>query len=82
MAYIDKIDSDNIYYHQNETTGFGSFQSAEAISETDGSGAGVVATDSAGDFNPLTGDILYIDNRAAVTRVAEQTEDIKIVIQL
>ena len=82
LAYIDKIDSDNIYYHQNETTGFGSFQSAEAISETDGSGAGVVATDSAGDFNPLTGDILYIDNRAAVTRVAEQTEDIKIVIQL
>jgi hypothetical protein len=25
---------------------------------------------------------LYIDNRSAVTRVANQTEDIKIVIQL
>ena len=81
-AYIDKVDSDNLYYHQNETTGFGLFSPGDAISETDGSGAGVVAADSAGDFNPLTGDILYIDNRAAVTRVAEQTEDIKIVIQL
>ena len=81
-AYIDKVDSDNLYYHQNETTGFGTFSPNDAISETDGSGAGVVGADSSGDFNPLTGDILYIDNRAAVTRVAEQTEDIKIVIQL
>jgi hypothetical protein len=82
QAYIDKIDSDNLYYHQNEATGFGSFSAGESISETDGSGTGVIATDSSGEFNSLTGDILYIDNRAAVTRVAEQTEDIKIVIQL
>lgn len=90
-AYIDKIDSDNIFFHQNETTGFISFQEGESISETDGSGAGVLAAsgDDAdsdafvnGEFNPLTGDILYIDNRAAVTRSADQTEDIKIVIQI
>ena len=90
-AYIDKIDSDNIYYHQNETTGFITFQEGESISETDGSGSGVLAAvgDDAdsdaftnGEFNPLTGDILYIDNRAAVTRSADQTEDIKIVIQI
>tara|TARA_B100000768_G_C11281829_1_gene379058 strand:- start:199 stop:1566 length:1368 start_codon:yes stop_codon:yes gene_type:complete len=90
-AYIDKVDSDNIYYHQNETTGFIQFEEAESISETDGSGSGVLALANAdgdtdafinGDLNPLSGDILYIDNRAAVTRSAEQTEDIKIVIQL
>ena len=90
-AYIDKVDSDNIYYHQNETTGFIQFQEGESISETDGSGSGVLAAvgDDAdsdaytnGEFNPLTGDILYIDNRAAVTRSADQTEDIKIVIQI
>jgi hypothetical protein len=90
-AYIDKVDSDNLYYHQNETTGFIQFEEAESISETDGSGSGVLALANAdgdtnafinGDLNPLSGDILYIDNRAAVTRSAEQTEDIKIVIQL
>lgn len=90
-AYIDKVDSDNIYFHQNETTGFTPFQEGESISETDGNGAGVLAAvgddvDSDafinGEFNPLTGDILYIDNRAAVTRSADQTEDIKIVIQI
>jgi hypothetical protein len=35
-----------------------------------------------GEMDPLSGDVLYIDNRAAVSRSAEQTEDIKIVIQL
>ena len=34
------------------------------------------------EVNPFTGDLLYIDNRAAITRSAEQTEDIKIVIQV
>jgi hypothetical protein len=90
-AYIDKVDSDNIYYHQNETTGFTQFDEAESISETDGSGSGVLAlagddvdTDAfiVGEMDPLSGDVLYIDNRAAVSRSAEQTEDIKIVIQL
>jgi hypothetical protein len=36
----------------------------------------------ASEVDPFTGEILYIDNRSAVTRVANQTEDIKIVIQL
>ena len=37
---------------------------------------------TAAEVELLTGDLLYIDNRAAVTRSADQTEDIKIVIQL
>ena len=35
-----------------------------------------------GDFNPFTGDMLYIDNRSAVTRSNDQTEDLKIVITI
>lgn len=82
-AYIDKVDGSDVYYHQNETTGFVPFTSGESISETDGAGSGVLSAGSTnGEFNPLTGDILYIDNRAAVTRSANQTEDIKIVIQI
>lgn len=82
-AYVDKVDGSDVYYHQNETTGFVPFTSGESISETDGAGSGVLSAGSTnGEFNPLTGDILYIDNRAAVTRSANQTEDIKIVIQI
>lgn len=92
-AYVDDIDSsgDVIYYHQTETTGFTQFQEGEAVTETNGSGSGTLeaagddADDDAyvnGEFDPLTGEVLYIDNRAAVSRSAEQTEDIKIVIQI
>ena len=85
-AFIDKDSGDSLFYHQNDDTGFKSFQAGETVSETDGTGEGVL--DSAGAFettfevNPHTGELLYIDNRSAVTRSADQTEDIKIVIQV
>lgn len=89
-AYIDKIDGSTLYVHQNETTGFRSFSEGEVINEIDGSGFGIL--DSAGvdsdgnafgnaEFDPFSGSVIYIDNRAAVTRSTEQTEDIKAVIQ-
>ena len=34
------------------------------------------------DVNRFSGDILYIENRAAVARTASQTEDIKVIITL
>ena len=85
-AFIDKDSGNSVFYHQNDDTGFKSFQAGETINETDGTGQGVL--DSAGAFetafevNPHTGELLYIDNRGAVTRSADQTEDIKIVIQV
>jgi len=85
-AFIDKDSGNSIFYHQNDDTGFKSFQAGETVQETDGTGEGVL--DSAGAFetafevNPHTGELLYIDNRSAVTRSADQTEDIKIVIQV
>ena len=85
-ALIDKVDSSNIWYHQTAATGFGNFDSGENITETDGNGAGVLNASFAPYINPevdtLTGDVLYIDNRASVTRATDQTEDIKIVIQI
>lgn len=85
-ALIDKVDSTKVWYHQNDDTGYTSFSATEAVTEADGNGAG--ALDSAGAYlvssevARLTGDLLYIDNRAAVTRAADQKEDIKIVIQI
>jgi hypothetical protein len=81
-AYIDNIDSNEIYYHQTSETGFTAFQDGEVINETNGVGQGIV--DSAvipPEVDPNTGDILYIDNRAAVARSNVQAEDVKVIIQ-
>ena len=84
QAILDWVDSDTLYYHQTETTGFGSFVADIGGSITsNGSGSGTVRSviDSS-DINPFSGDILYLENRAAITRSSAQTEDIKVIIQL
>lgn len=91
LAYVDKSDSDQVWFHQTETTGFKTFQEGEVVSETDGGGTGTLVSagfdadtraDSDGDFDPFSGEILYIENRAAVQRSVGQVEDIKIIVQL
>ena len=82
-AYVDKFDSDTIYYHQDVLTGFKAFQNGESITETNGAGAGTIGTSlNIGDINKFTGEIFYIDNRAAIERSSAQTEDLKVIIQL
>ena len=91
QAYVNKTDGNQVWFHQTEITGFGLFEEGEVVSETDGAGAGVldsVGVDTDADaydsatVDYLSGDLLYIDNRAAITRSAEQQEDIKIIIQI
>ena len=90
-AYVVKTDSDTVWYIQDSDTQFTLFAEGETVSELNGSGAGVldaagVDGDSLafikGDVDFSSGEIMYIDNRAAIQRSADQTEDIKIIIQL
>jgi hypothetical protein len=88
-ALIDRADSGGnggIWYHQTEETGFGDFAAGENITEIDGNGAGVLNASITPYIDPeidaFSGELLYVDNRAAVTRSTDQTEDIKIVIQI
>ena len=84
-AVIDTLDANSLFYHQNEETGFLSFQNGEVINEQNASGTATIDSAnvlSARDVDPATGQILYIDNRAAVTRSDDATEDIKIIIRL
>jgi hypothetical protein len=84
-AVVDTLDDNSLFYHQNETTGFLSFQNGEVINEQNASGNATIDSAnvlSARDVDPATGQILYIDNRAAVTRSDDATEDIKIIIRL
>lgn len=81
-AYIDEVDSNVLYYHQTDDTGFVAFQDGELLEETNGGGEGVI--DSASilpEVLPKTGEVLFIDNRAPVDRALAQNEDIKVIIQ-
>ena len=89
QAHIDDVDSDKLYFHQSELTGFKAFTEGEVIQGGGVSGtliaSGVDADADAftvDDIEKLSGDILYIENRAPVFRSANQTEDIKVVITL
>lgn len=86
-AYVDTYNASTgvLRYHQTEATGYTAFTGGETVNETDGAGTGTLdsaSTFGLGDINFNSGEILYIENRAAITRSADQTEDIKIVIQL
>ena len=79
----DTNDSDTIWYHQTEATGFKAFQVGEEVQVVGNTGInGTITSLAGGDFNPFTGELLYIDNRSAVTRSDDQTEDLKIVITI
>ena len=83
-AFIDEVDSDKLFFHQNATTGFGTFVDGETIEEVDGAGEGVIATGGnsvAAEVDILSGEVLFIDNRSPVSRASAQNEDIKIIIQ-
>ena len=88
QAYIDNVDSSvsggtRIHYHQSPDTGFKLFNVGETIQEVDGNGEGVMESfDNNAEVDRLTGDVLYLDNRASVQRTANQSEDIKVIIQL
>jgi len=84
-AFLDNAVDSNLFYHQFDSTGYVAFVAGETVSEDGASGTGVISASSAKikpEVHPRSGNILYIDNRAAVQRVANQTEDIKIVIKL
>lgn len=84
-AYIDEVRDGNIvFYHQNQNTGFGTFTNGENVTDGAGGTAQIIeAADSysrGAEFNAWSGEIFYIENRAAVERDSQQSEDIKIVL--
>jgi len=79
---IDDVDSNLVYFHQTEETGFATFTSSGTL--TDGNSITELydSVQYSVDVDRYSGDIFYIENRSAVVRSANQSEDIKIVITL
>ena len=60
----------------------GSLVATETVTWTSpGSGTATLTAITAGEMEPMTGEIIYIENRAPVTRASDQTEDIKLIIE-
>ena len=82
QAYITSIDTgtNTIRYHQDATTGFGTFQSSETVSNASSVSATI---SSLGDpeVEKFSGEVIYIENRSAVSRANSQIEDIKLVLE-
>lgn len=87
-AWVDFIDSDTIWYHQDEYTGFTPFRAAESIKigETPETSPDYTRTVNNHDIEPdvdrFSGEVLFVSNDAAQPRTTASTDDIKLVIQL
>jgi hypothetical protein len=84
VAHVDFFDSDTIWYHQVEATGFIDFKPNLGI--TYSGGGATLEIDSAtalipGEVDKYSGEIIYFDNKAAIVRSDTSTEDVKIIIQ-
>ena len=81
QAVVDSVDVANstIRIHQNESTGYKSFTTGGTIAC--GLVTATVATLNTPEVEPFSGKILYLENRAPVSRATDQTEDVKLVIE-
>lgn len=84
-AYISKLDSDEIWFHQTKDTGFEMFDSGEQVTDP-GGGDGTVTSSGLvvvpGLINRYSGEVMYVENRTAVERATGQIEDIKLIIEI
>ena len=87
-AYLAEIDVANkrLYYYQNRKTGFKSFAtSGEAINGTlpTGGNSSTVTSNSLqnSEFVEGSGQLVFLENRAPISRTASQFEDIKCIIE-
>ena len=82
VYHYDSAGDTKLYYYQDETTGFGKFNTGAALVNRTVTGTGEIIRLFNPDVDATTGDILHINNVGQITRGSNQTEDIRIVIQL
>ena len=84
--------ANELYFYQNEETGFGEFVNADAVNALTGlngtlqTGDGFAMAAAGGDvvtqpvIDRYSGEVLYIHNQVDVSRASNQTEDVKLII--
>ena len=83
MAFVDQYVSgtpDRIYFHQNSKTGWNPFTVGMGISSSETNAATIDAVVDS-DYTPFTGDIIFMENRAAIQRTESTREEIRLIVQ-
>ena len=88
-AFVTEVDTTNsiIYYHQNEKTGFENFDNGETVTGQTSNQAAVLhgsaanVVHSGGGVDRRSGEMLFLENRAPISRTDTQIEDIKVIIE-
>ena len=91
-AFVDDIVDSSVFYHQNDSSGFGTFTLGSTLAGL-AAGSGIVDSSPAShgglinqiptaepNVNPHSGELLYVESRAAILRDTSQQEDIKVII--
>jgi hypothetical protein len=82
----DLVDGEyRLYFHQNDNTGYGPINIVDAGSFKNISGNNKVYNYElikGNEYTASTGTVVFIENRKAISRAENQTEQIKIIIQL
>ena len=79
-----------LYVHQTDSTGYGKFFKNEVVELSDAAGTAAIIAHADSDMpamrwadvDAFSGEVFYVDNRVPIDRDEDQTEDIKIVIDL
>jgi len=83
LDWSDAANPTKIWYHQDDiTTGFTQFTNGDTISIGTVTGISADSASVAPDVDKFSGDLLFLSNVEPITRDANQTEDIKVVIRL
>lgn len=79
-GYIVSVDTGLVKIYQNDTTGYKPFTVGEAI--TSGVVSASLTTIDNPEIEKYSGDVVYIENRSPVNRASNQTEDVRLVIEM
>ena len=79
-ALVVSIGTNQIKIYQNDSTGYGVFQVAELITQS--AVSATVSSITSSEVKKYSGDVVYIENRSPVNRATNQTEDVRLVIEM
>lgn len=87
-AYMDYYDATTfrLYYHQNDTPSvntipFAQSGTSNAITVNGTSISTAYACNMCGEYVPRSGSVSFLENRVAISRASNQSEDVKLIVQ-
>jgi hypothetical protein len=79
-GYIVSVGTGIVKIYQNDSTGYKAFTTGELI--TSGATSATLNTIDNPEIKKYSGEVLYIENRSPVNRASNQTEDVRLVVEM